>query len=433
MPDTDELEEELVALMRQTGRRNHRSRQDVITLLTRDSAPQPNKNKVMMWPAYKGPRSQETVNLGNVQPFGKGKYSEEGPFTAEDMVKLGIPGRFATTFSKAMNGSRARSTWKQRRSVLNIIENCRMDTGMPLEFPWGDEELQIFVGWCMEEDLQSNTIQQYVSNVRSLHKEIGTKMSESKWDLMRQALQGHSNLAMKRMGRVPMTPALLLKLKYRLRESKMELVEKRLIWTVCTALFQGSFRVGEILSPTTSRYCPTTTLTGKDVRIEKTPVGTKLTKLMKFKLRSPKERKGGGDVWVEMFDLGPECFYNCMAAWEKWREMSKIPLEPDAPVFRKEDGTLLTAKHLNAVLKTLLVKDVDYEGGTVATHSFRAGLTSVMGRLGYSNEEIMRQGRWQSSSFTAYLKLGRAERVEQQYKLASSILSHVSATVNMNV
>ena len=190
--------------------------------------------------------------------------------------------------------------------------------------------------------------------------------------------------------------------------------------------------MGEILSPTTSRFCPTSTLRGMDVRMERVVAGSKSTKLMKFRLRSPKETRGGGDVWVEMFDLGPECFYNCTAAWEKWREMSRVPIEPEMPVFRKEDGTLLTAKHLNAVLKTLLVKDVDYEGGSVATHSFRAGLTSVMGRLGYSNEEIMRQGRWQSSSFMAYLKLGRAERVEQQYKLASSILVHVSASMNGN-
>ena len=433
MPDRDELEEEFVELMRNVGRRNHRSKQDVMSLMAAEAAPQPNKNRVALWPAYKGPRSQEVVSLGMIEPFAKGKYSDEGPFSKQDMLKLGVPERFALTFAKAMNGSRARNTWRQRRSVMKVIGNCSLDTGMQLHFPWGSEELQIFIGWCIEETLQANTIQQYVSNVRSLHKEMGLEMSEEKWGLLRQIIQGHGNLSQKGLGRVPMTPELLLTLKHRIKEANMPLVEKRLVWTVCTALFQGSFRIGEILSATTTNFCPTTSLMGADVVLDRVAVGSSTTaELMKFRLKSPKETRGRKDVWVEMFDLGPDCFYNCMAAWRKWRAASVVPLEASKPVFRREDGTLLTAKQLNRMLKQLLVADVDYEGGTVATHSFRAGLTSVMGKLGYSNEEIQRQGRWRSDSFLAYLKLGRAERVDQQHRLATSISRHVLTTMNIN-
>ena len=430
MPDRAEMEEELISLMRQAGRRNHRSKQDQGKLLAAETAPQPNKNLVTIWPKYKGPVTQEQPILGRSKPFKQGKYSGAGPFTKADMTKMGINDQFAETFAKAMNGSRSRNTWKQRESVKRTVNECRMSTGMPLEFPWEDTDLQVFVGWCMEEELRSTTINQYVSNIRSLHREMGTVMAEESWRLMRQAIEGHGNLMETNVGRVPMTPELLWILKTRLSTSDIPIKEKRLVWTVCTALFQGSFRVGEILAATTTNFCPDSTLTGKDVILEEVSVGTRSTNLLKFRIKIPKETRGKKDVWVEVFDLGQQCFYNCTTAWKKWRESSTLSISPDRPVFRKEDGSNFTAQQLNGLLKKLLVKDVDYSGGFVATHSFRAGMASIMGKLGYSDEEIRRQGRWQSSSFLTYLKLGRAERVEQQYRLANGIAAHVAKSVN---
>ena len=41
-----------------------------------------------------------------------------------------------------------------------------------------------------------------------------------------------------------------------------------------------------------------------------------------------------------------------------------------------------------------------------------------MGRMGYGDEEIRRQGRWKSDAYCNYIKMGRAERWSKQYDLS---------------
>ena len=343
------------------------------------------------------------------------------------MISQGIPDRFATLFANAANGSKKHGTWKQRRSVMNVINKCREELGELLTFPWSKQELQNFVGWCLENNLKSNTIEQYVSNVRSLHREVGLSMDDSNWPFLSNIIKGHGNLAEQTTGRVAMTPELMFKLKLRLSKSRLKIEDKRLIWVVCTLLFQGSFRVGELLAPTTTRFCPDSTLLGKHVIMEPTWVDDRHVDMLKFVLRKPKETKGNASVTVEIFDLGPECFYNGMTAWHKWRAASTLQILPDMPVFRKEDGSMLTPSQLNSTIQHLLKEEISYLEGTIATHSFRSGVVTIMGRLGYSEDDIKRQGRWTSEAFRAYLKMGRAIRLEEQYSLATRIASLINS------
>ena len=64
-PDRNQVEEEMVTLFRQGGLRNHRSKKDMANLLEGEQAPNPNKNKGAIWPAYRGPASTDARNLGN--------------------------------------------------------------------------------------------------------------------------------------------------------------------------------------------------------------------------------------------------------------------------------------------------------------------------------------------------------------------------------
>ena len=75
-------------------------------------------------------------------------------------------------------------------------------------------------------------------------------------------------------------------------------------------------------------------------------------------------------------------------------------------------------------------EEINYMEGYIASHSFRAGMVSVMARLGYSEEQIKIQGRWSSDAFRRYLKLGRGERLESQFELAQKIATLVGATLH---
>ena len=49
-------------------------------------------------------------------------------------------------------------------------------------------------------------------------------------------------------------------------------------------------------------------------------------------------------------------------------------------------------------------------------HSFRAGLSTVLSVLGFSEEQIKNWGRWQSSAYLRYLK-DQSQRKETRAKL----------------
>ena len=81
----------------------------------------------------------------------------------------------------------------------------------------------------------------------------------------------------------------------------------------------------------------------------------------------------------------------------------------------------MTGKQFNKDIKSVLGKVINYDENRYLSHSFRAGLASMMAATGYSDEEIMRQGRWHSRAFQLYCKTGRASRLKEQKDLAMKI------------
>ena len=49
----------------------------------------------------------------------------------------------------------------------------------------------------------------------------------------------------------------------------------------------------------------------------------------------------------------------------------------------------------NKDLKKLLESVIDYRSmGKISSHSFRIGITTMLGKLGFSDNDIMAIGRW---------------------------------------
>ena len=65
------------------------------------------------------------------------------------------------------------------------------------------------------------------------------------------------------------------------------------------------------------------------------------------------------------------------------------------PSFRTADGKSYTGKMFNKDLKKLLESVIDYRSmGKISSHSFRIGITTMLGKLGFSDNDIMAIGRW---------------------------------------
>ena len=143
--------------------------------------------------------------------------------------------------------------------------------------------------------------------------------------------------------------------------------------------------------------------------------------VLSIHLKCPKEDKLQNGVDVELFSTNT---ITCpVAAWMKWQKVSKVSHCQTKPAFRKEDGGCMTGNQFNKDIKSVLGKVINYNENKYLSHSFRAGLASMMAASGYSDNEIMRQGRWHSKAFQLYCKTGRASRLREQRDLARKVSS----------
>ena len=91
-------------------------------------------------------------------------------------------------------------------------------------------------------------------------------------------------------------------------------------------------------------------------------------------------------------------------------------------MFRTQDGKSYTGKMFNSDLKSLLCEIIDYERmGTISSHSFRIGITTMLSQLGFSDHDIMAIGRWSSSAFELYIRSPRAVRAKTAKRMAEAL------------
>jgi len=219
-------------------------------------------------------------------------------------------------------------------------------------------------------------------------------------------LQGKKNsetrtpLQTKNKQRQPATVATLEQLKHALRHANIELYEKRLIWTVCTILFFGMLRSSEILCVSPNSFDPRFCACAEDIALVENSAQAK--EVLVIQVKVPKEEKAGRDTKVEIFAANnPQLC--AIASWKKWRAFAP-PSERGQPAFRKQNGGPFTQADLNSRLKELL------PGAQISSHSFRIGAATMMGQLGYKDQDIKTNGRWKSDAFERYVRHGKSRR-----------------------
>ena len=305
------------------------------------------------------------------------------------------------------------------------MKKCQQETSVPMSLPWSERTEATFVAWCLKRGIRSSTLEVYKSKVRKIHTMQGLPWSAGSSTLSRAAVKGRANTQTKTKTRLPITPATLLILKHKIKESGWTKSKKRLIWAISTALFVGSFRVSEVLAAKSSSHVRGSTLLNRNIKECSEIINGNSRNFLKVCLENPKEDKNRLGVEVELFEL-PDLFFDPVHAFKRWRAASTLQAEALQPVFRWESGQNVTPREYNACLKSLLKETIKYEDGKVTSHSFRAGVATTMARLGYGEEMIQLQGRWVSQAYLRYCKRGRVNRLEDQLNLFSTLASAAS-------
>ena len=332
-----------------------------------------------------------------------------------------MPNNIKAALATAANHSISENTWKTYKSAMNQLEKCQEHYNRVFHFPMTKEDVLVFVAFLLyEKKLKANTVEVYLSALRQVHLSKGHVVKELRPDIVKSVLGGQKNIDSLNKGegenRLPVTIKMLKLLKLELNRIEGQRGFRKLVWAVATLCFFGAFRVHEILAKQVSNFDPINTLLGSDLRIKTVRVGNEKVKMITVLVKSPKESRCVNNKVIDVYENGgPLC---PVRALENWLG-SAPPIKKGLPVFRMFDGTPFTGKKLNEVLRKVFKPHIPRGKGYVSSHSFRAGIASLMGAMGYGDDDIMAVGRWSSRCFENYVKLPRTKRLKMAREMGN--------------
>jgi hypothetical protein len=253
--------------------------------------------------------------------------------------------------------------------------------------------------------LSAASIGGYLAGVKKLHTMKGLQEPLLRTNIVKMVLEGKKNMEAaeghnKGYKRQAVTPAVMKLLKIRIHQWGEESIDRWMTWAVCTLLYHGAFRGAELLVRNSSCFDPAYSLLRGDISCTDGLAGQKV---IQVKIKAPKESKNSASAIVDVFQTDSDI---CpVRAVEKWMLATK-EMEARQPAFRFASGVPLTSTKLNSLLKEW-VGDVAVG---ISTHSFRIGAASMMGRLGFADEDVKAIGRWSSRAFEGYMRLPRTKR-----------------------
>ena len=291
---------------------------------------------------------------------------------------------------------------------------------MNLSYPVSEHTTTTFVGWLLNKGLSATTISSYLAGVRQKQIALGHNTTTLRTPLINQILNGKKNmeimenLSENNREKLPVTPKTLILIKKDLKMSKMGKREQLLIWSACTLLFFGAFRGGEILAQREKSFDPATTLLNKDISLKTIMVKEEKIQILQVKLKLEKTNKTGRANIVDVYAANNS---TCpVAAWKKLTNTAHS--DPNLPAYMADPSTAFTCKRLSKYLADFNKKYFNFPGRSLSTHCFRAGMASTLAKIGYSDEEIKKTGRWSSKAFQEYIRLPRTQRVTMAREIA---------------
>jgi hypothetical protein len=353
-----------------------------------------------------------TYTYTPVAKKGSTKYGNQRRCSSLMLEGFNLSERSAAVLLDVGDHGLAKSTWSTYSTAQRMLAKCAKETGKKMELPLSQADLLEYIGWLISErNVKAGTVNSYLSGLRQLHILKGMDPPNMRSGLVRLLLQGKKNMdniqtrKEDQVKRLPITMNVMRLLKEEIRRWPVALDQKLLTWAIATVAFHGAFRIHELLCRTEAVFDPDFTLLTDDIKVVQEHSNTE-SKALEVKLKCPKESKAGKSVIIEIFETkGTLC---PVKAFERWKRTSTR--RPGQPAFCDRTGRPVTGSKMNTWLKTLLGKHVDYKKGKFTGHSFRIGLATTLGALGFTTDDIKEAGRWSSSAYEVYMRLPRRRR-----------------------
>jgi hypothetical protein len=327
-----------------------------------------------------------------------------------------IPKTLNTDIAQFITASASLATWRKHASAFNCLKAFETHTQHKCTFPLDESTVCSFVAYSLStRNLKHTTVRSYLSSLVFYHKLRKMDSSNCSSFLVECMLRGAKNLdfykSLAKNTRKVMTYPLLKILSHQIAIAGGPVEEKQLYWTAMVVAFFGSFRFGELLSKTETKFNENETLLWENVVFSKDSVT--------IHVKIPKNKKEQGE-YIDIFTL-PDGRYCPVRALRKLKS-THCKSEKD-PVFTTLHDTYLTPSIMTEKLRQLLRPTLGEEAMHYSGHSFRAGLPSALASCPdiASEEDIRSWGRWGGDSFKAYTRLKYRQKKIIFQKIVSAI------------
>ena len=330
-------------------------------------------------------------------------------------MSLGINPQFRDRAMTLIGASGAWNSIRVHKTALNKIKAVELKYSVCLDMPWLTKHLLDFALACATDGLRASTVRNYVSQVKKAH-----VMANLPWQpdmvLYNSLVKGLENTLDPARKRIAVTPKMLLAFRQKLvsLKSTWSRHDRRAMWALICCLWSGSFRSSELLAPSATGFIEEETFVWSRLEDNAGMVDGEWARWYAVHLLKPKEHRAGKEgVRVELFSIPAP--WDPVEAINNFRRDNKLGEKNNLPVFRWRNGENITVRFLNSFIRDCGISMENYPGDVLlSSHSFRAGIVSLMGAMGFPEALIKSIGRWGGDSWLRYAKSGRSIRKSDQ-------------------
>ena len=265
---------------------------------------------------------------------------------------------------------------------------CTIYNYLPL--PTNEKMLCNFVAFLNLQGLKASTVQVYLAAIKSLHIYEGYSYPSGEMPRLGLILRALKNESKPPVKKLPITFDLLCRI---VNSSILPFGYDRLLFiTVCSLLFHGGFRCGEVIPKGKYDFKMHLTLYSISYFVDHSVVKQKQSKTSKTQ------------VSVMLPCTKHMYCAHCLLKNYFLNRVSVKPVDILSPLFVTSDGNPYFYADFVKLLRKVLAHLGVYDPKMFSGHSFRAGLATQAAMKGLSDLHIQKLGRWRSRSFTGYCR-----------------------------
>ena len=293
------------------------------------------------------------------------------------------------------------STRRTYQSALNRFASFCSLYNVLTPFPISESLFCYFSTHLACQKLSPQTIKVYLSAIRHMQVTLGLPeprefSSMPRLRLVQSRIQRIQQTETR--VRLPITPAILLKLKEHWSPCKSD-AGVVMLWVAASLCFFGFFRSGEITVPSITSFDAHKHLAWGDIAVDR--LDNPQTVKVHLKTSKTDQLGRGVDVYIGKTDC-PLCPLTAVMHYMTIRDSTP------GPFFVFKNGTPLTKSAFTARIREAL-QIPGFPEENFAGHSFHIGAATTAARAGIEDSVIRTMGRWSSSEFLVYIRTPREQ------------------------